>query len=83
MKINCSGLVKSMNAGEDKVFKEALELLEAVRRQLTDVIVVAVFRIISTNCYYLVILLTLIHPLSSVKKKVFGKKTNRVKQHMC
>jgi hypothetical protein len=45
---------------QDTVLKEAFDLLEAVRGQLTDVIVVTVFRIISTNCYNLVILFTLI-----------------------
>jgi hypothetical protein len=45
---------------QDTVFKEAFDLLEAVRRQLTDIIVVTVFRIISTNCYNFVILFTLI-----------------------
>ena len=44
---------------QDTVFKEALDLLEAVRRQLADVIVVTVFRIISTDCYDLVILFAL------------------------
>jgi hypothetical protein len=45
---------------QDTVLKEAFDLLEAMRRQLTDVIVVTVFRIISTNSYDLVILFTLI-----------------------
>jgi hypothetical protein len=54
---------------EDTVFKEAFNLLEAVRRQLTDVIVMTVFRIISTYCYFFVILLTLIKKSNIVSKK--------------
>jgi hypothetical protein len=44
---------------QETVFKEALDLLEAVRRHLADVIVVTIFRIIGTDCYDLVILFTL------------------------
>lgn len=43
----------------DTIFKEAANLLKAVRGELFDVSVVTKFRIISTDSYYLVIPLTL------------------------
>lgn len=51
----------------DTIFKEAADLLEAMGRKLFDVSVVTELRIVSTDRYNLVILLTLKDNVSRIR----------------
>ena len=53
--VNCNFLVLIFLV----IFKETADLSQTVRRELIDISVVSVLRIISTNCNYLVIFLSL------------------------
>jgi predicted metal-dependent hydrolase len=52
---------------EHTIFKEAADLLKAMWRKVLDVRVVTVFRVISANCYDLIIFLSLAIVINDVR----------------
>jgi hypothetical protein len=54
---------------EHTIFKEAADLLKAMWRKVLDVRVVTVFRVISANCYDLIIFLSLAIVINEVELK--------------
>ena len=68
---------KKWTIKEDTVFKETTDLRETVRRKFFDVNVMLVLRIINTDCYDLVIFLTL---NTRNKQESFIKQSSMISQ---